>query len=508
MATPAPTVRALLARPELHLRLASALDTLPDDSLDRIVRWVHSSDLADPTPFLTEGMVLLTTGTQFRDADDGARPFDEYVSRLAGSGVLGLGFGTEVVRAGIPGALVDACRREGLPLWEVPYQTPFIAIARANAESLAAVAYERRTWALEAQRAVAVAALRPDGLRTMLAELARRLGTWVGLVEAESLPHEHPAGGIDAAAIAALEAHAGTMLDRGVQAASQVWSGSRHFQVQTLGQRGRLRAVLAIEASELDEQARAVVTTVVAMAALALEQRQDLDLARATLRSGMLTALIRGDVDLARAVGEVMATPLPNEPVVVAVADRRLAEAGGTGRWLDAHAGRLLHAVDEGDLVVVASANDSGLVDQLVLRHGGVAGVSDAVPYTGLGRALAQARTARDRATSPVTRFADLAGAGMLSVLDGPDARLVARAALAPIERHDAEHGTELFATLAAWFSAECAHDAAARALGVHRHTVRSRLAAAQDLLGLDLATVAGRAQIWAALRAAGALEG
>src|SRR5690606_30210970 len=63
--TGAPTLRALLRRRELRLRLVSDEADLAPGALDRPVRWVHSSDLADPTPFLSEGLALLTTGTQF-----------------------------------------------------------------------------------------------------------------------------------------------------------------------------------------------------------------------------------------------------------------------------------------------------------------------------------------------------------------------------------------------------------------------------------------------------------
>ncbi len=145
-------------------------------ALDRSVRWVHSTDLADPTPFLSEGLVLLTTGTQFQESPDDDATYRAYVRRLAGRGVVGLGFGTEVVRDGIPPALAEACRDERMPLFEVPYRTPFIAVARANAEAIAAQAYARRSWALAAQRAIALAALRPDGLGATVAELGPPAG--------------------------------------------------------------------------------------------------------------------------------------------------------------------------------------------------------------------------------------------------------------------------------------------------------------------------------------------
>lgn len=63
------TLSALLRRRDLDLRLVSTAADLPDGALDRPLRWVHSSDLADPTPFLAEDLVLLTTGTQFDDAE-------------------------------------------------------------------------------------------------------------------------------------------------------------------------------------------------------------------------------------------------------------------------------------------------------------------------------------------------------------------------------------------------------------------------------------------------------
>ena len=101
-----PTVQTLLDSRELGLTLLTRPDELPADALAATVTWVHSSDLADPTPFLDEGHVLLTTGTQFGgDADGGesdAAFADAYVGRLRETGVAALGFGTEVIRAGTP----------------------------------------------------------------------------------------------------------------------------------------------------------------------------------------------------------------------------------------------------------------------------------------------------------------------------------------------------------------------------------------------------------------------
>ena len=108
---------------------------------------------------------------------------------------------------------------------------------------------------------------------------------------------------------------------------------------------------------------------------------------------------------------------------------------------------------------------------------------------------------ARDRGTGPVTEFASVARSGVLSALSG-EARALAAAELAPLTAHDAEHGTHLVETVRAWLDNDCSHEATARALGVHRHTVRTRLALVERELGRDLSAFATRAELWAALHA------
>ena len=94
----------------------------------------------------------------------------------------------------------------------------------------------------------------------------------------------------------------------------------------------------------------------------------------------------------------------------------------------------------------------------------------------------------------------DAASDGVLAYVAGPQAREVGLAALAPLHQHDAEHDTELVRTLRAWLEADAVIEAAARTLGVHRHTVRARIGLAERLLQRDLGGFAARADVWAAL--------
>ena len=86
-----------------------------------------------------------------------------YVRRLAGAGVVGLGFAVGVNYEDIPEALVDAAEEEGLPLLEVPRRTPFLAISKAVSAAIAADQYRAVTAGFEAQRELTQAALAGDG---------------------------------------------------------------------------------------------------------------------------------------------------------------------------------------------------------------------------------------------------------------------------------------------------------------------------------------------------------
>src|SRR5204863_9170427 len=88
------------------------------------IRWVHASELPDPTPWLSGGELILTTGMQL-DTEAAQRAL---VERLSAHHVAGLGFGTGFDHDTIPEALLDEARAQGFPVFEVPYFFTFTAI--------------------------------------------------------------------------------------------------------------------------------------------------------------------------------------------------------------------------------------------------------------------------------------------------------------------------------------------------------------------------------------------
>jgi PucR family transcriptional regulator, purine catabolism regulatory protein len=118
---------------ELGLELASG-----HDAAQAHVRWVHSTELSDPTPWLRGGELLLTTGIQL----DGPKSQRELIGRLADHRIAGLGFGTGFKHKRLPAALVTAARKRSFPLFEVPYELPFIAITERAFAQLVNERYE------------------------------------------------------------------------------------------------------------------------------------------------------------------------------------------------------------------------------------------------------------------------------------------------------------------------------------------------------------------------------
>lgn len=150
-----PTLASVVRSSSLHLTVLAGAD-----QLERPVRWVHTSELDDPTPFLEGGELLLTTGIKLGKA---AAKLQAYVHRLADAGVVGLGLGVGLSHTEVPQALVDAAAQRGLPLIRVPEATPFIAISKTVSAALAAEQYEAVTTSFEAQEELTRAALGKDG---------------------------------------------------------------------------------------------------------------------------------------------------------------------------------------------------------------------------------------------------------------------------------------------------------------------------------------------------------
>ncbi|NEA80494.1 PucR family transcriptional regulator, partial [Actinospica acidiphila] len=111
-------LRALLDTDALGLKLLGG-----EDELDRGVRGVMTTDLRDPSRYLSGGELVLTGLAWRRDAAD-SEPF---VRILVQAGVAALAAG-EAELGDVPDDLVEACARHRLPLFAVHESVAFATI--------------------------------------------------------------------------------------------------------------------------------------------------------------------------------------------------------------------------------------------------------------------------------------------------------------------------------------------------------------------------------------------
>ena len=165
------TVQSLLD--ELGLDLAAGTH-----AAESPVRWVHISELEDPTPWLSGGELMLTTGIPF----DTAAKQRAFVRRLADHNLAGLGFGTGFSHAKLPKALVDEATKRDFPLFEVPYSTPFIAITEKAFARLVNEQYEVLQRGIAVQRRLERLVLEERGLEEIVATIASAVGGTVAIL--------------------------------------------------------------------------------------------------------------------------------------------------------------------------------------------------------------------------------------------------------------------------------------------------------------------------------------
>jgi purine catabolism regulator len=476
--------------------------------LDRPVSWVHVSELADPTPFLEGGELLLTTGLALGPE----QAVEAYVRRLADAGVVALGLGTGLSHDVVPTPLVSAADACGVAVVEVPRKTPFIALSRAVSATLAADEYAAVSRVSAAQQELTRAALAPRAPATVVARLGRQVGGWALVMDAAGTALEaSPASAAHRARDLALE------VDRlrGLRApASAALSGPEEtVLVQSLGNGTRTRGFLAVgRPGPFPAPDRHIVNTAALLLTLRLEQFRALDSATATLRAALLHLLLAGAEEAVAPAVEALGEQLPAGPLrvlaVLGTPEQRSA-AVDVAADAAAHAREPMFYAELDGALVVLVADTSVLADRLAVLPdrvpGAALGISPALPWARLAEGVRQARQAAEHglgAADRVTRFADLAGHGLAPLLDQVRTRAFAEALLAPLVEADRAGTGHLVDSLRIWLAHHGQWEPAAVRLGVHRHTLRKRIRRAADLLDRDLDSPGVRAELWLALNA------
>lgn len=493
----------LLDRPDFGLRLVTGSVT------DEPLSWAHAIDAVDPTPWLTGGELVLTTGLRLPRA---AREQRAYVERLADAGIAGLGFGVGVRFEEVPPAVVAACAARELPLVEVPVETAFIAITQGVARRLADQQVEELQRVLGYQRDITRAAVR-SGLRGATSLLARELDVDAvvldeyGVVMASSTRRQSLLDRVGEEyrrlvatarpGTVAVDAEGGTLELQMIQGRSGVcgWLAVLHRTPPTHTDRLQLN------------QAAGLIT-------LQLDWPAELIEAYHALGGTLLSLLLEAGADAAALSRHLHHFGFePRDDVVLALAktDRRRTRVDEVvSTYLEVtKRPHVVAQVEAGVAVLLLRRDAATLLDGLVeelrrVRLGGVVwGVSGELDQfsvaSGLGPATLAAESA-DRQGAPVGWFDELT-LGPVLADEAVRARVwsVAAPALEALEAAGPRDG-DLVGSLAAFLQHNGSWEQAARALGVHRHTLKARMARVEELTGLRLELAETRALLLLAL--------
>ncbi len=495
------TIGALISTPELGLRLLTE-----NTRVDRAITWVHVSELRDPTPFLTGGELLLTTGIVTGAGDLEGASVDEYVRLLADADVVGLGFGIGLSHHQVPAELVAAAGRRGLPLLEVPHSTPFIAISRAVSRALAADEYAAVTKTFAAQQALTRAALSAAGPDRLVRQLAQQVGAWVALFDrAGAVLAAHP--DIAGARLAAVRAEVAVLAAHRGPVGAAFDAGADAVSLQSVGAGPRGRGFLAVgRPGGLTAAQRHLVNAAVMLLTIMLEQSRSTDAALDQVRSALMHLVLSGRSELAGPIADTISAPLPAGPVTVLVATGEGVARVGVDDPSVSFGGPALAAVVDRELVALIGGDPAAVADAariLAAEADVVIGLAGPVDVSEIPAGYRQALQAADfgrRHGRPVTGFREISMPGITGMLGRDQAMAFAESLLQPLVDHDKVGRGDLVVSLRTWLAHHGQWDPSAAALGVHRHTLRHRIRTAEELLGRSFDSPGTRGELWLAL--------
>jgi purine catabolism regulator len=482
----------------------------------RPVRWVHISELEDPTPWLKGGELILTTGLRLGETPAAQRA---YLRRLVEAGVAGLGFGVGLGHQKIPRALVTEAEKLGFPLFEIPYDLPFIAITEAVFTKLLAEQYDTLQRAVDAEHVLTRAVLEGGGIEQVAASLADVVKGWALLLDL----HGQPVVATSRAATIRIDRIWQELLVSRPEAASfslALVDRGHHVWIQPVGAAGRVEAFLAVGKTEQPTQVdRIVAGHALSLFAIELAKSRAVADAERRLQGDFFDELTRGALSPAEAGRGLARFGFARDAAVMVIAlevavgafDPDAVALAATDVLSRDEAGFLVSAHDDVVHVLIPAepAPDLEQLSKAVAAKAEIelrAGAGAAVPIAEIERSLREARYALQVCRLegwPHAGFADLGTYRLLLSMAEPDAlRAFADSLLAPLDAYDRDQHGELVGSLQAFLQHNARWEAAAADLYVHRHTLRYRMRKVEELTGRDLKNSFDRMEFWLALRA------
>jgi hypothetical protein len=515
--------------------------------LDRPIRCLYTTDLPDPSRYLSPGVLVLTGMIWCREPGDA----DKFVGALARAGAGALCAGEAL--GDVPADVVKACGQYGVTLLAAPAETSFAVVSDEVGRRLNGDRASAMTKLLGQRRLLLSAVAEGAGLTAMFRLVSREIGTACWLLTATGRIVAGTGGSLDPTIARQL---AGEYLRAGRLPAAATGA----YSLFPVGAEPRITSwLLAVKGAgeggmgkwaegggQLRDWQPELRESVTELAAdLALERaRLDAGLSgERRLGERIVARLASGATDPGEIASLMRAAELPPGGCYVAIAMRADGAAGKAGTvagWDGAQRNRALLeelVLPEAGRAAIASVGDEtfALVPRERDSGGGrtagsafAARVRDAAPQLeaglpgervtigvstlscGIGNlagALQEARSARRIAelrpgsvcvvTGDEVDSHDL----LLASVPGGVLRSFRERLLGPLTNYDDRHRAELVPTLREFLECSGSWNSCASKMYVHVNTVRYRIRRIEELTGRDLSSLADRVDFYLALR-------
>ncbi|MCK7676995.1 helix-turn-helix domain-containing protein [Corynebacterium sp. CCM 9186] len=450
---------------------------------------VQPTELEDPGEFLVPGAIVLTVGISFAGEPE---RLTGYCRALADAGAAAVGLGTGLVFDEVPAELVVGARAAGLAVFEVPRHIPFASILGAVEDERTRLGNIERERLINAQELLSQYAV-TGGLEALGRQLSEVLDSAVAIVDNDARSVLREDRGTRCATAVAVDA-----VRAGRDSAGPTTDGDGFTHTYRMSRHGERFHVLAVETpGPLGPSGRALIRHAAGLADILIQRPAHLRAARAEMNT-MAMAILLGVENTAdtvdRVFGAVTDARGKIRPVIIHGDHTRAVESAvsAVDDALECR-GRYLYS-----LRIVPNT-------VLLLFRGDRAnrGITEL-----LGAAAAEVRVAigppvhwRELTPNLVDDLVIDARSRALGVSGGGTggARWIhdpaVRAALDTraaqtwerLVDHDRRNGTELADTLATYLRGHGRITTCAETLGVHRHTVRTRLARISEVTEVDL---------------------
>ncbi|MET3811393.1 PucR family transcriptional regulator ligand-binding domain-containing protein [Arthrobacter sp. UYEF3] len=456
-------------------------------TLERVVRWVHSSEVLEIAPLLRGGELLLSGGEALLALP--AQEQQDYIRSLAGRNIAALALQTAGQGAPMSEWLIAAANQYGLPLIDLRAVVPFVDVAEAvnrrvvNEQAAAHVVVD------DASRRIARQITdRGPNLPVILEMLATTLDAEVSLTAPDGSPLGRAGSAFGDVGAAG---PAGPGKDEGCQAVAGIVVG------------GQLAAQLTLRSASQDpfllELAADRLSGILALALAQAFRPTPAQVADARL----LESVIEGGDDATIRQLWLQAGLQPGQAAVVAVfrTSGRDANFSAVERALRLAGVNVKSHQRDGERAVLCAVarKDAHAARDALLRTARSA-VDGSEAYAAFGPTVADGLRAHDSyvEAQETIRLGAPAAGEVLDAMDFLGQRILdsvpdpgfldsyVESSLAEVLDWDRKHGTALLGTLLCWLDSGCNTTASALTLNVERQTMHKRLNKIQALLGGD----------------------